>query len=946
MAGGPDENASDSVDKKRGANSSTAAVKAASPAPQLKLGPGATHLQALLRGGGHPTVANVVALLDRYPREQGDLLLMLQPTLGNDFVQRVIEVMTKSRGQQQAETPGKETNHEIPIDPILHQPSPLSHPHTATSGGGPTEVEQGQHKKQDPTKQDDVHLNQGHPRWRTLASVHEQIVEKDADGDVLMIDADYKLEARPGETEIEQTHIETNRRLVLTLANGQKAYATLHGEAIALIEADGKLDPVREIHEQSVQPENTGQIYLPATEEYLPTVFGAKGQSLSKSISGDGLLDYDDPLKQLAALKASMRHVGVTHGGDDLATAHKKAKELRGDEPRIAHDLRQHIARRKNFEDGDPTSIARAEDYVREINRTLAMIGEHRHGESADKTQLVALREEILALRDEARAAHAPHKSFGENVLDVGLAPVRLAERIGGAGLELGKTIVDGAVLGIDALGAWTGIGTFDWKPISAVGKAAEGGATSSDVAKGIVTGIIDQWSTAVQHARHGDYSALLDTSIDTLLIVDSAADMIEYAAVKAPVLASKAAGILENAKALIADVRIPTEVADNAAALAKGIEVWWGPGKSPAMQMAGGHGSGPSIPTGGATLGEARAAARAVKLERAKGRAVESMKTRAAGSEAAPEVTRVADRVESAFQGDANAGAAYFKELELRQIDTSKYLAQVEKLLDAPHLAPAEVMGALRRSVGSAIDPISFLDRVNSLARRPLPGEAIRALVERAGNGKLDLEWLTGTKLTDAELIQLSSNPNTPWDQFKRLSQHAARGEPLPSGEYVSANIHVRGAAAEIVAAQEKNLPKGFRIKSKVFGDGTVTDYVLVDAGDNLAELEVKGARGENWPAELAAALDKDDPKISPALQRLVDQMKGAKAREHPVYLAVSNSLSNKSLLKLQRFLETKDAAPKEIILMNEDEIIEAGEAIREHLGIPQPKLPAPRTK
>jgi hypothetical protein len=59
-------------------------------------------------------------------------------------------------------------------------------------------------------------------------------------------------------------------------------------------------------------------------------------------------------------------------------------------------------------------------------------------------------------------------------------------------------------------IGKATGIGTFDYHPISKYGKSIEAtGANTTTALVTMVNGFADEWSDAIERAKHGDYRGL-----------------------------------------------------------------------------------------------------------------------------------------------------------------------------------------------------------------------------------------------------------------------------------------------------------------------------------------------------------------------------------------------------------------------------------------------------
>src|SRR5262249_3290381 len=157
-------------------------------------------------------------------------------------------------------------------------------------------------------------------------------------------------------------------------------------------------------------------------------------------------------------------------GGRALADAHQRTKQLDTVVPRVIEALGKHVEARHNFEDGDPGSIAVADDVLREINHAIGDISDHRH-DGPDREKLLKLRMQLLDARDKAKAAHPPEKSIGDHVGDVVMTPVRFVERVKDGLIEYGKTVLDALALGGEAYQInTTGESIYHWDPVSKIG--------------------------------------------------------------------------------------------------------------------------------------------------------------------------------------------------------------------------------------------------------------------------------------------------------------------------------------------------------------------------------------------------------------------------------------------------------------------------------------------
>jgi hypothetical protein len=292
-------------------------------------------------------------------------------------------------------------------------------------------------------------------------------------------------------------------------------------------------------------------------------------------------------------------------------------------------------------------------------------------------------------------------------------------------------------------------------------------------------------------------------------------------------------------------------------------------------------------------------------------------------------------------FGDDTLAATRYFKELELRPINPRAYLNEVERLLATPRLEAADRLAVLEYSVKGKVDPVGFLADVRAVAERKIADEAVHKLVTRAADGGVDLAWLRKTKLTDVELGHLALEDNTPWNLFKTVADANKRGEvdTLPDGIRKAVDRSVRGAAAELVAA--RGIPsEGIVVEGKRPPKGP--DY-RIKVRDHRAEMEVKGWTDETW--EMLAEEYKSgawrDPNRKQKFQweTLAEQIRDGQSRGKDVYVAISNKAPEAARKALLRFLETEEGVvPRKVVELSDDEIVDAGRVMREHLGVPQP--------
>jgi hypothetical protein len=180
---------------------------------------------------------------------------------------------------------------------------------------------------------------------------------------------------------------------------------------------------------------------------------------------------------------------------------------------------------------------------------------------------------------------------------------------------------VDAVVLGVDAIGEATGLGRFDYHPISKYGQSIE--ATGSNTTTALVTmvnGFADEWSDAIERAMHGDHRGVTDVSIDTLLLIDGARTGGVLAIDKAEAVAAKLGNVAKTARVVVQSTyasasSVHADVRNIAAAMADGADAFVARLRAGGMQMAtagDGGGAGPKL--GGLsaeTLAEAAQAAK-----------------------------------------------------------------------------------------------------------------------------------------------------------------------------------------------------------------------------------------------------------------------------------------------------------------------------------------------
>jgi len=792
--------------------------------------------------------------------------------------------------------------------------------------------------------------------WKSLAEVAESVDVQADSGDTLHIDLTYRLENRPAELgDIPDVWIHTERKALLTIGSGEHAGATIVGQARVRLSPEDTLDPKAAIAKASTGPDHWAQIYLAEAQQYV-NLHGAGGRrSLFADAAGHDVLAYDDPLRTLIGLKNILKQQHVAARGADVAKMHARARYLLDEAQRGRAVLENEVRGVESHHDHHPGMVAPVRWLAGDIADWLATNKQRGRDETEDARLLRKAHGELLRLIDDAEHATAPRRDHLGDALE---APVRFVERTAEGVAEVGAMAVDATVLGVDALGAATGIGTFEYHPISKYGTSVEatGAGTQAALVK-MVNGFADEWSDAIERAKHGDYRSLADVGIDTLLMIDGARTGGAAVIEKGEALAARLGGIAKSARGIAG--RLPAEVADIAMAMADGADAFVDKVRAGGMQMAtaGGGGRGPKI--GGLTgevLAEATKAAKQAfqdrRLSEAKVRGIKTIKERL-GTAKAPDVAEWVTRVEALFDGDANAVTRFLDKLRARVTEPAPFLRKVDTLLGVRNIAADDLAAVLSSILDARItDPIAVLDDIEWISTRPLSTQARSTLIRLAAKGKVDLDWVQRCKLTERELEIMGQDNNIPWNKFEDASDIPSRRQPghlvnrPPRDHGAGANARIRGIGGELVA-QEMALPDGLKLERRFIADNTglATDFELRAPDGSIVELEVKALRPEAWKTELDVYQEQlktstVDPNIPVA--RLLRQIEAGKARGHKVYVAISDGTSIRSRLRLLDYLKAAGVPDSQLLLLPESEILRVGQILREHMGIPQPAFPA----
>jgi hypothetical protein len=304
------------------------------------------------------------------------------------------------------------------------------------------------------------------------------------------------------------------------------------------------------------------------------------------------------------------------------------------------------------------------------------------------------------------------------------------------------------------------------------------------------------------------------------------------------------------------------------------------------------------------------------------------------------------ANRMEGSFGGDNKAAADFFAGVANRGANEA-YMRAADAFASSSKVAPDLKQAVLRHSVsGKEANPTQYLEHARDFAARSISEDALANILDKSMRGKLDLDWLRGTKLTDVELDQLGLRDKLPWNKFKGAAENARTGVTgkEATDTAITANLQIRGVAGEIVA-RDIPLPEGLKLKGHGArqADGKEPDFELVDRDNHPADLEVKANRPDEWPGMLR---DAEQGIEVDALERLVKQLQGSRDRHHKSYLAVSDKISRVSKNRLEQFLAKRGVTPTAIMYLPESEILATAKMLREHLGIPQPSFPAKSTE
>lgn len=448
-------------------------------------------------------------------------------------------------------------------------------------------------------------------RWKPIAEVSERIHVEDDDGDVLQLEATYRLESRPPEVgEVPDVWVHSERRALLTLGSGEHAGATIVGQARIHL-APGQLpDPKAAIGMASFGASHWAQVYLAEAEQFV-TLLGPGGRgSLVADAAGHDVFVYDEALRMLGGLRRVLKEQHIAGHGAQVAAMHDRAQQLLAGAARGQLVLQREIEAILNYHDPHPHRVEAVRFLASSMAGWLAENERAGREQTEDARRVQRALAELEQLLSDVEKVHPPKRNHLDDALG---APVRLAERTGKGIGELALTLVDAVVLDVDALGAVAGIGTFEYHPRSHLFRAVEttGSATTALVL--VVNSVADEWSDAIERARNGDYRALTDVSADTLMMIEGAGTGGVVALTQAERLAAKLGRIATSAHTLARSGvqragMLAAQARSVAAVMAEVADAFAAQLRAAGMQMAAaGGGSGPRM---GGLSAEAFAAA------------------------------------------------------------------------------------------------------------------------------------------------------------------------------------------------------------------------------------------------------------------------------------------------------------------------------------------------
>lgn len=629
------------------------------------------------------------------------------------------------------------------------------------------------------------------------------------------------------------------------------------------------------------------------------------------------------------------------------------------DAPHAAVGLKRYINAKLGYDNPPAEELAIGRHMVGRIEELLQFSWTGHEGTDL-RVQLELMWQGFGKLVQQAETAKPTEKHLLEHAADLVAAIGKAGVGVVMALKEVGLMARDLGLKGLDKLSNVFGY-EIDWSASSAVGKAYESGKSTSEILKAIVSGLVDSWSKAVEHAENGDYSLLMDLGAE--LALDIAIEVATAGAASPGVAAQRAgtaARVAERALVLTEDVvqaltrrtesmlqrarqamkRIP---ADAQAALLDAIDV-----ASGTLDWL--KGSVKVADAGAGTMRVVEKTALTQAIQRSRGaRAIEAAKdamTKLRGPAARGQGASVVEQLEKLAKASKMPDTIFAVARRIAEgEDKAKFVAALDKLLKgtARKLDEEVVAGVLRRAA-DAVDPLAFIDNVEWLmARKGLSTAARKALVRQAvlRESPLDLRWLRElTELPDEMLEMMALDPATSWKSFMKVSKKPSDYFPsslkkaLQGSDYADAAGKLRGVAGEMMFVVEGvELPAGLRVVARqVDAAGKLIDFGLRDAAGKLAMLEVKAWTANRWAVELAAAA-----KMKPnrAFSRMLNQLRAAKSTGQAVYLAVSDAIGA-NLPTLKRALKTDyQLSGIKVVTFPEAKLKDVSSTLRKGLGL-----------
>jgi hypothetical protein len=592
--------------------------------------------------------------------------------------------------------------------------------------------------------------------WKSLGQVSESINLEDDSGDTLHVDITYRLESRPAElSEVPDIWVHTERKALFRAGSGEHVGATIVGQARINLAPGEARDPKAAIAKASLGADHWAQVYLAEAAQYVH-LHGTGGRpTLLADAADNDVLAYNDPLRTLVGLRNLLKQQHVAGHGAAVKQAHAQAQRLLANAKRGRALLEREIAAIASSHDPHPGRVAPVRFLVSDIESWLSTNERAGRDDTEDARQLRVAASELERL---LAAVDDTHPAKRDQVDDALGAPVRLVERTAQGIGETGEMIVDAVVLGIDAICQALGIGSFDYHPISTYGRAIEAtGASTTTAMVGLVNGFANDWSDALERAKHGDYRQLTDVSIDTLLMIDGARGGGVVALDQAEALAAKLGSVGKSARAvasgLAADAldfaalvgQVPGEVRNIAAAMADGADAFAARLQAGGVQMAtaGDGGSGPRV--GGLSVDTLTEAAQAAKEAYEETR--RTQKTTNGADEAAQQVAKsAAGNAETSATKKYIFGESEKATVEKRTRDVA--LAAAEKAYKdsiASGELPAKANTAANKAAKDAAE-----DAAKSEALRSAKEAAQRAIDSGSVIDMQEIDSKTKTQLAD----------------------------------------------------------------------------------------------------------------------------------------------------------------------------------------------------